>query len=253
MRIFSTLVFILAPPAIALAVFTFLGLSWSIPGVVIFVTLTWGLHKGLVKWRRGQSDDTSLPGDREAMEEPGRDAPGRLDPEPEEQPDHERSETVGWGPSRQRQREDELEADRADLKFFLRGSAAALFVVFMSAAALATAGVLGDDFAYWMVGIFVAGFASLVSLGILLVWVLPVHLYLWRKNITGLGWYIFASFPPSIVFLLAYQPWNAEVITPDHIRSAWACVLVGVCAAITFWYVSIRRRLEAESGAQDSE
>ena len=252
MRIFSTLIFFLTPPAIALAVVLVLGLSWSIPGLVLFVALTWGLHKGLLKWRKGQLDNNPLLDDREAMGQLDRDAAGRLDPESDEQSDHETLERVGSVATQQRQRADELQADTADLKFFIRGSAAALFVIFMSAATLATVGVLGKDFANWIVGIFVAGFATLVSLGILIVWVLPLHLYLFRTNRTGMGWYILASFPPSIAFLLAYQPWNLE-ITSIHIRSAWAFVLVGVCAAVTFWYVSVRCRQEAELGLQDSK
>lgn len=245
MRIFSTLVFYLAPPTIAAAVVLALGLAVSIPGLVIFIALTWGLHKGLVKWRTRPVNADAMPGDGEAPERTGPGSDERHDAGPETLASRETSEMAEPGADRQRQRE--LETDKADFKYFLRGAAAALLFVFVSVAVLATAGVMGDDLAYWMVGVLVAGFATLVSLGILVVWVLPLHLYLFRKNRTGIGWYIFGSLPPSIGFLLMYQPWKSNV-TPEHVSAAWACVFIGICAAVTFWYFSVYRRRTAAPG-----
>lgn len=102
--------------------------------------------------------------------------------------------------------------------------------------------VFGGTYPYGpAVALTVVGVAGLVGLLVILGWGLPLHFALAMFERTSWVWYAAVGLLPGPVFVLGLKPFGNDVVQ-DLLIQAGHCSLIGVVAALVFWYIAVHAK-----------
>jgi hypothetical protein len=103
---------------------------------------------------------------------------------------------------------------------------------------------LGAKIAHQPAGIngalLIATMATSVGFIALVIWGIPVHLFLRYKNITGVHWYFLSGFLPGIVTVFVFHFFGNDTLTEKLLQS----LILGLTGAITatIFYAFVREK-----------
>jgi len=130
----------------------------------------------------------------------------------------------------------------ADLKFILRiaiGSIVCILTV-----ALLTMIIFfiasGEEFRQ-ATALYAGGISAIVAFWAVLLWGLPIHLFLNWLNKRKFMWYAIAAIIPGPSFILFSKPFG-ENDFGGLINQSILCSGLGLLGAYTFWYLSVREK-----------
>ena len=124
-----------------------------------------------------------------------------------------------------------------------------LTVVFIVCYVLTFIDSYGGDFGHWLITLSISVVTTIVAAIAMLIWGLPTHILLQRKNLKALKYYLLSGLVPGIFFVYIFKPFGQEA--PYNLfLQAIQCGVVGSFIAGVFWLWFNKLRITSYSNGR---
>ena len=128
------------------------------------------------------------------------------------------------------------------LKHLTLATVKTLIVVFVICFILTFVDSYGGDFDHWLITLSISVVTTIVAAIAMLVWGIPTHIYMHRKNLKSWTYYLLSGFVPGIVFVYVFKPFGDEA-PYDLFLQAVQCGAIGSFIAVVFWLSYYKLRI----------